>query len=90
MPVHDFRTRLVFFVLLFWHCAPPMQELRYSQTKGKERKAPDVICAAPVNWQVGPSASASVLFVLLYTEGKGYVPFALFQVLGMPWMARQE
>lgn len=89
MPVHDFRTRFV-FVLLFRRCVPSMQELRYSQTKEKERKAPGVICTAPVKWQVGPSASASVLFVLLHTEGEGYVPFALFQVLGMPWMARQE
>lgn len=90
MPVYDIRTRFAFFVLPFRHCAPSMQELRYSQTKEKERKVPDVICTTPVNWQVGPSASASVLFFLPHMEGKGYVPFALSQVLGMAWMARQE
>jgi len=64
MPVHGFRTRIVFFVLPFRHCASSRKELGYGQTKGRGRKVPDVICAAPVKWQVGPSASASVPFAL--------------------------
>lgn len=86
MPVHDFRTRIV-FVLLFRHCASSRKELGYGQTKEQGRQVPDVICAAPVKWQVGPSASAPVLFAL---QTEGLCPVISFQVFGMPWIARQE